>query len=155
MALTGLPVMAPACTDSICRSQPLTQALTVRHLAYSQGASLEVALQGVTGFPHSVTIQLNGSTLGFGVFNGQDHFVTTLPVPSSLLHEGENTVTLRATGSSSDINLVDYLRLTYQHGFKADNDSLRFTVERQQQVTVRGFAKKGIRVFDVPQPGCG
>ena len=137
---------------AVVAAQPLNQALTVRHMDSSQNASLEVALQGVTGFPHGVTVQLNGSTLGYGSFTGQDHFVTTLVVPSTLLHEGPNTVTLSATGGSSDISLVDYLRLTYQREFKADNDSLRFNVEGQQQVTVRGFTQKSIRVFDVTNP---
>src|SRR4029077_7792397 len=58
----------------------------------------------------------------------------------------------RTTGNGGDVSLVDYLRLTYQHTLTADGNSLRFTAQASQQVTIDGFTDKAIRVFDVTSP---
>ena len=136
---------------SVVHTQPLNQAFTVRHLDTQSavGAGLEVALQGVTASPHWVTIQLNGSTIGSLMFEGVENKIAYLRVSLSLLTEGRNTVTLRTTGNPSDVSLVDYVRLTYQHTYVADEDRLLFTADEQQQVTITGFSSKLIRVFDV------
>lgn len=131
--------------------QPLDQALTVHHLdtQTAVGAALEVALQGVTNSSHQVAVQLNGSTIGHLVYQGPANQVAYFRVPGSLVREGRNTVTLRTAGNPSDLSLVDYIRLTYQHGYTADEGSLMFAAEGQQQVTISGFTSKKIRVFDV------
>jgi len=136
---------------SVVYTQPLDQALTVHHLDTQTpvGAGLEVALQGVTNSSHQVAVQLNGSTIGHLVYQGQANQVAYFRIPGSLVREGRNTVTLRTAGGPSDLSLVDYIRLTYQHGYSADADSLVFTAEGQQQVTISGFTTKKIRVFDV------
>ena len=53
------------------------------------------------------------------------------------------------------MSLVDYVRLTYQHGYTADQDELKFTTggggDAQPQ-TVDGFSSAQIRVIDVTDP---
>jgi len=130
---------------------PVDQTLTLQHLAATAagGATLEVALQGVTASHHQVKILLNGSAIGEAAFDGQNSYVARLPIAQALLREGANVVNLTALGGQGDVNLVDYLRLTYQHNFTADNDALRLTAASKQQVTIDGFTASAIRVFDV------
>jgi hypothetical protein len=48
-----------------------------------------------------------------------------------------------------DISLVDFLRLSYNRAFVAENDALRFTTTSKDAVTIDGFSNKDIQVFDV------
>ncbi|HEX3142544.1 MAG TPA: C25 family cysteine peptidase, partial [Pyrinomonadaceae bacterium] len=47
----------------------------------------------------------------------------------------------------------DNLRLTYPHSFRAENDSLQFSVKATQSARVDGFTSADIRVVDVTDPG--
>ena len=138
---------------AVVTGTPVDQALTLQHLdARAAQATLEVALQGVTLSAHRVKVLLNGSEVGEAVFDGQSLYIAKLPVSQGLLREGENIVRLAAQGTESNISLVDYIRLTYQHSFIADNNALRFTAAGKQQVTIDGFTGNTIRVFDVTSP---
>ena len=129
---------------------PVDQPITLQHLdARAAQATVEVALQGVTMSPHQVKILLNGAEVGEAVFDGQSSYTAKLPIPQALLREGENIVKLAAQGAETDISLVDYIRVTYQHSFTADNNALRLTATGKQQVTIEGFTGNTIRVFDV------
>jgi Peptidase family C25 len=135
---------------AVIASAPLDQLLTAPHLdAAATGATLEVALQGVTASLHSVNIKVNGSNLGNQSFSGRANSVASYALPPSLLHEGQNTVTLAGQNGSSDINLVDYLRVTYNHTYTADNDQLKLTAAAGQPLTIAGFSNNVIRVFDI------
>ncbi len=136
---------------AVLASEPLNQILNVKHLDASetQDAILEVAMQGVTEYPHQLTIQFNDSTVGYALYQGQGHSVNYFKVPASLLREGPNTVTLKTAGAPADVSLVDYLRLTYQRSYRAAGDVLRFTAPGQRQITVNGFSNQLVRVFDV------
>ena len=109
-------------------------------------------MQGVTYGPHTVAIQLNGQEMGQLEFQGQAQGVSIFQIGPALLSEGLNQVTLVARGGQSDVSLVDYIRLTYQHAFTADQDRLKFTASGGQEVTINGFTSKSVRVFDVTDP---
>ena len=130
------------------------QVLTLQHVDASSanGATLEVALQGVTMSGHRVEVQINGERAGEVVFTGQEAGIARLPVAQSLLREGANIVGLLPLGGSADISLVDYLRLSYWHTFVADNNELRFNASPQQVISVDGFSNGDIRVLDVTNP---
>jgi len=66
-----------------------------------------------------------------------------------------NIVKLAAQGLESDTCLVDYISVTYQHSFTADNNALRFTAAAKQRVTIDGFTSSTIRIFDVTSPNAG
>lgn len=133
---------------------PIDQTITLLRVDARPGggAVLEVALQGVTQNAHSVKVFLNGSAVGEASFNGQSSHVAKLAISQTLLKEGENVVRLMAQGAESDVSLIDYIRLTYQRGFTASNNTLRFTAAGKQQVTIDGFTGSSIRVFDVTSP---
>jgi hypothetical protein len=138
---------------AVVASQPVNQALTLNRLAASAlPATLRVGLQGVTNFSHVVAVRLNGSDVGQLVFQGQAEGETTIAVSPSLLREGENQVTLITQGGPSDLSLVDYVQLSYQHRFSADDGALKLGASAGQQLTIDGFASDQIQVFDVTDP---
>ncbi|HEY9232172.1 MAG TPA: C25 family cysteine peptidase [Blastocatellia bacterium] len=135
---------------AVISNQPTNQSLGVPHLdAAMSGATLEVALQGVTQIAHLVNVRLNGTDLGNQSYSGQANQVASYSVPAFLLQEGQNTVTLVGQNGSSDISLVDYLRLTYDHTYTADDDRLKLTAQAGQPLTVNGFSNSAVRVFDI------
>ncbi|HLF84050.1 MAG TPA: C25 family cysteine peptidase [Blastocatellia bacterium] len=139
---------------SVVSSGGVDQKLALPHLdqASDQQASIEVALQGVTKLPHRVAVHLNGSLIGEAAFDGQRQGVARLRVPHSLLKEGSNTIQLIAGNGPSDVSLVDSIRVSYQHAFTADDDSLKLAAKAGEQVTINGFTSPNIRVFDVSNP---
>ncbi|HKP10667.1 MAG TPA: matrixin family metalloprotease, partial [Blastocatellia bacterium] len=114
---------------AVVTGDAVDQPLTLSHLAPSSSsdATLEVALQGVTGVPHQVKVTLNSIEVGSLTFDGQASAVADFKVPQSSLREGRNTVSLLAVNGPGDVSLVDAVRLSYQHSFTADNDVLKFT----------------------------
>ncbi|MEW6128691.1 MAG: C25 family cysteine peptidase [Acidobacteriota bacterium] len=138
---------------AVVTTEGVDQPLNLNHVAPSKGQTiLEVNLQGVTLQAHRVLVQLNGNNLGYVDFNGQQSGATNFTLPHALLREGANTVRLLAQQNSSDVSLVEALRLTYQHTFTADNDALTLIAKGEQPITIDGFSTKAIRVFDVTNP---
>ncbi|MEK6303498.1 MAG: C25 family cysteine peptidase [Acidobacteriota bacterium] len=137
---------------AVVAGQPVNQSITLNHIVPAEHATLEIALQGVTYVPHIVALQLNGSDVGQLAFQGQAHEVSTFQIASSLLTEGINQISLVARGGPSDVSLVDYVRLTYQHSFTIDDDRLKFSAPAGQPVTIRGFTSESIRILDVTDP---
>ncbi|HXI93985.1 MAG TPA: hypothetical protein VNO24_28695, partial [Blastocatellia bacterium] len=130
---------------------PVDQEITILHLAQADSAQaqLEIALQGVTLGDHHVSVRLNGLPLGDLTFHDQAQGAAKFAVANSILREGANVVQLTSLSGESDISLVDYLRVSYQHSYTADNDALKLTATGNQLVTIDGFTSKSVRVFDV------
>jgi hypothetical protein len=148
----------------VIASQPVDQELKLQHLDRAPQADgvLEVALQGVTDLPgagpdHQVKVTLNGTQVGRISFDGRQHPVQSFSAPYGLLKEGDNIVSLTAEAGPSDISLVDFIRITYQHSYTADQDALRMTVGGDWPMappqTIDGFTNSSIRVIDVTNPG--
>jgi hypothetical protein len=129
-----------------------TISITNHDAASSSQAVVQVALQGVTAQAHTVSVKLNGTAVGVVNFSGTENKVASFNVAQALLQEGANTVTLTSTGAGSDVSLTDYIRITYAHTYRADNDTLRLTAQGGSQVTVDGFTTAKVRVLDVTNP---
>jgi len=117
-------------------------------------AQVTVAVQGVTtasdgSAGHSIEVRVNGARIGQVDFQGNAHQEQTLDAPLSTILEGTNTVTLVALNGDVDLSLVDFVRVSYPHTFRADSDLLRFTVDTPGRVTVGGFASRSIHVVDI------
>jgi hypothetical protein len=117
-------------------------------------AQVTVAVQGVTttadgSSGHSIEVRVNGARIGQVDFQGNAHQEQTFDAPLSAILEGTNTVTLVALNGDVDLSLVDFVRVSYPHTFRADADLLRFTVDTPGRVTVGGFASRSIHVIDV------
>lgn len=112
-------------------------------------ATLDVALQGVTAQAHKVRVVINGFESGVIDFSNVEHPVRQFQVPRSVLIEGNNSITLTSLNGDSDINLADYVRLTYSRAYRAEADALTFTSSHTTPFTVEGFTSPQIRVFDI------
>jgi hypothetical protein len=113
---------------------------------------LEIALQGGTLQNHQVQVQLNGANVGAINLSAFDHKVTKFALDPSLLHNGDNTLTLVAQNGDEDVTLVDWVRVTYGHQYTADNNALAFSAPAGQAVRVDGFTNANIRVIDITDP---
>jgi len=140
---------------ALVSSTPVEQVLHVPHLDVSSTtpAKLEVVLQGIiTAFPHDVKVALNGSPVGDVTFTGQDKGTLSVPLPSGLLQEWNNTVTLTAQNGDYDTSLVQSIRITYPHMYVADFDQLKFTGRSGDELKLSGFTKPAT-VLDITDPG--
>jgi hypothetical protein len=134
-------------------SVPANQTVTLQNIDTNSkaDAQLQVVIQGLTEVDHHIQVQFNGSYLGTIDFTGTTNKSKTLPVSAASLKEGANTVTLTATGGDRDFGAVDVLRVTYAHTYRADNDSLSFSVG-DRSAPVGGFSSAAIRVIDITNP---
>src|SRR5262249_48217093 len=130
---------------------PVDQSLVLTNLdsRASGQATVEIALQGVTALQHRVWVYVNGTFANEVVFDGQSQGQAKLNIAQSQLREGDNQIRLAPQGGSGDVSLVDYIRISYWHGFAADNDALRLTATGTQLTTVSGFTSAAVRVFDL------
>ena len=135
----------------IVTSDPASALMPVTHLdsAANASAKLEVVLQGVTAQSHLVGVVFNGVDLGTIDFANTDHPSQMFTVPASALHESDNTVQLTSLGGTSDVSLVDVVRLTYAHAFVADTDALSFSVSGGDTTRISGFTNANVRVIDI------
>ena len=118
----------------------------------AQDAQLEVSLQGVSRTPHRVRVIWNGAEVGAVELEGQGQGVGRFPVPHSSLREGANQVTLVAAAGPTDVCLTDYISVTYQRAYKAENNALKFTAQANQQISIGGFTSNDVRAVDVTNP---
>ncbi len=130
-------------------SQPIDLNLNLRNLAAGADATIDLSLQGVTQQPHRVLVQLNGVNLGEALSLGQENKSASFTAPANLLRDGANTLRLVGQNGGADVSLVDTIRVSYAHSFRAADDALRFTVPGREAVTVTGFTARTIRVFDI------
>jgi hypothetical protein len=136
--------------DVVSSSPPDVESITAADLASASGAQIEVGLQGVSAGAHSVTVMLNGQLLGTIAYSDMGLQVMQFDASTSIVN-GVNTVTL-ASGSATDVSLVDHISLTYQHSYTAANDALELTAPGGDQVTVNGFTSSQVRMVDITNP---
>ncbi|HBB94156.1 MAG TPA: hypothetical protein DC054_02085 [Blastocatellia bacterium] len=115
-------------------------------------AQLQVALQGVSLETHQVKVLVNGSLAGSITYPDQSSTVQTFSIPNSWLVEGDNTIKLVPVASSHDTSVVDYIRITYSHSFRAESDALQLSVKSNQDARIDGFTTANIRVLEVTDP---
>jgi hypothetical protein len=137
----------------VVASVPVTQALNVSKIDRTAPESvvLEVALQGVSTQPHQINVFFNDTQVGTINYFFRDHTVVTIPLSLSQLQEGGNNIKL-ATTTGGDVNIVDYIRLTYPHKYQADNNALRFSLKNNLTARVEGFTNPNIRLLDITNP---
>jgi uncharacterized repeat protein (TIGR01451 family) len=137
------PLVSPA---------PVAQTLYISNAAAGQG-SFAIALQGVTlGQQHDVTVTLNGATLGDVRFSDQQEGKARFVIPSGVMTNGTNTITLTSQQGDNDLSLVDYIDLSFPHTFTAESDLLKFTAAAGERVQVSGFLRPPARLIDITNP---
>ncbi len=138
----------------VVHGTPFDQTLNLNDIATDsrQTATVGIDLQGLTTVSHQVSVLLNGVSLGqinFYLYNRTEWMVT---IPLSRLVEGTNTITLQALGGSSDVNIIEAVRISYPRRLKAQNNRLDFSVSAKTSVKLKGFTSQRIRLFDVTNP---
>ncbi len=140
---------------AVVTSDPVDQLLELAHLDTSSAMpiTMDLVLQGASDAQqHTVSVQLNGATIGQLDFFGQALVPQTFNVEASLLHEGANTVTLTALNGDNDISVVQSIQLHYPHTYAADADWLRATAPSGSSLHISGFSDAQVRVFDITDP---
>ena len=101
---------------------------------------------------------VNGLLAGTIDFIFQDAATQTFSFPVSWLVEGDNLVKLVPSSClptcppGHDSSLLDYVRISYPHSFRPDNDSLQFSVKSTLAARIDGFTSANIRVLDISDP---
>ena len=119
-------------------------------------AQLEIALQGVNQVLHQISVEFNGVVVGSFSFFGSapavgGHPVQVFNIPVSQLHNGANTIRF-ILPAGGDVSIVDYVKVTYPHLFRADAGALRFMLRGTQSVSVDGFSTPSTRLIDYTDP---
>ncbi len=142
----------------VITSTPVAHQLQLSNLDanYDSLASVQVSLQGVTESAapndHTVSVLVNDTPVGVMQFDGQQRVAKRFEFSHSLLHSGDNFVTLKSEGGASDISIVDFIRLTYRHTAVADGDALAYIANAREAQTISGFTNPLIRIFDISNP---
>ncbi len=131
-------------------STGVTETLAVTHLDGTAPATLQIVLQGITTGTHQVAISLNGQAAGTCTFAAQT--LQTCVVSPVAVVEGNNQITLLASGDSPDYSLVDTVEVDYAHLFTADGDALNLLVPPATRIAIDGFSSADVRVVDVTDP---
>ena len=125
-------------------------------LAEANTAVLKVHLQGVSSArDHHVVVNLNGTRIGEGYWAGSLSYELVIEFNHSLLHEGENTITVNGlldTGAPYSIFFVDSFDLTYRRYYKAVDNRLFVKGDENDVITVTGFTNDDIFVFGLGDP---
>ncbi len=139
---------------SVVASSPVNQVLNLSNvnLMSTDEALLELSLQGVTTVGHRVRVMVNGLQVGEMEFMSQTPGFATFSIAHSLLREGANDVTLQSLNGASDLSLVNFVRLSYQHDYKADGDALQLSATGNQLISIGGFTNNQIKVIDISNP---
>lgn len=128
--------------------------LTLRNIETTSTApaQLEVNLQGVSFEVHQVRVFVNSSLAGTITFPDETQASQTFAIPTSWLVEGDNAVKLAPVGSSHDTSVMESMRISYPHSFRAENDALQFSVRANQSPRIDGFTTSDLRVLDITDP---
>ncbi|HKQ06965.1 MAG TPA: proprotein convertase P-domain-containing protein, partial [Blastocatellia bacterium] len=129
----------------------VTRSLRLSNVVATAPATLEITMQGMTLMPHRVNVMLNGEAVGDLAFEGQAAAALRVNLPPAKLREGDNDIQLIAGGGSTDVSLIDTIRLSYERGYRADGDALACTAQAKAAVTLNGFSSSELRVMDVTE----
>ncbi|MFQ5858924.1 MAG: C25 family cysteine peptidase, partial [Anaerolineae bacterium] len=137
---------------------PQTQTFTVTLTAIAPGpASLQIEVWGSTEGPaspdHHLRVSVNGRRVADKTWDGQGRHTLEAGLPSGLLQEGANVVSIQApgdTGVAADITFVDWIELRHPRFLVAQADRLLFDSPGGLQ-RLTGFTGP-VSVFDVTDP---
>ena len=140
----------------VIAATPITQTLSLPNPETTADgpAKLQISLQGVLGqfaANHSINVDFNGTQVATYSFGPLDSLVRTINIPVAQIINGTNTVKFTKT-STGDVCLLDYIRFTYPHALKADNNSLRLNLRSTQSGKIDGFSAANVRLVDYTDP---
>ena len=133
----------------VSRSTQTVQNLNAVNVDGNGKAHLSLKLQGVVAVDHAVSVRFNDVELGTVEFSGFENKQFEFDLPAAAMREGVNSVYLQANGAGSDASLVDTIRLSYQRGYTASDNRIRFSVPAGQTARINGFSDGKISVYEL------
>jgi len=117
-------------------------------------ATVSVYFQGVSNTNHRTSISLNGQDLGEETWSDNKQFTQEAVITNSLLANSHNQLTVKSAGSLGDVLYLNKIEVRYTRHLTALSNQLTFPLNQTTPVpvTVTGFSKNTIRVFDITDP---
>jgi hypothetical protein len=126
--------------------------------ASSPTAELSGLLKGLFGEPfHHTRILINGYLVDDQIWPSTSDYPFSVEIPQSHLIEGNNTITVECpvdSGITTDMVLVNWFEVEYNHTYTSENNSLIFDVAQPGlwQFQVGGYTTDTIDVLDITNP---
>ena len=122
----------------------------------SDEAQVRIRLMGASESPaaadHHAIFRINGSTVGDLYWDGLQAAETTLSVPASLLHDGENSLEIEGqleAGVPYSLFYLDFFDVRYRSRYRAHDDRITCPAAGNASLLVSGFSRPDVMVFDV------
>ncbi len=118
-------------------------------------AELALELEGYSETEHAVNVQLNGVEIGGLNWDGQRMHTVQLAVPSGVLREGENTLTLLHPDIPDAVSWVYFnsFDVRYPRKLVAQNGTLHFHIGADTVATIDGLRGGAARILRIDNPG--
>jgi hypothetical protein len=129
--------------------------LRVHSVADEGSASLTVFLKGATNTDHHVVVSLNGKEIGETYWHGTGSHACDLSFSPSYLKEGDNLVEVTGVldiGTPYSVFYVDSFDVAYRRYYRAVENRLFARGDVHPVITIDGFDRSNIYVFDVSDP---
>lgn len=137
----------------IFTTTPINLALNITGIDTSSAtAQVNISFQGFSTGAHNSNVAINGNTLGVVSGSGQTGFSGDFTIPTSILNEGANTLTL-SSSAAGDLTLFDTIKISYVRRYSADLDRTSFYSASYRRSAVTGFSSPNIRLFDITTDG--
>ncbi|MCA9734513.1 hypothetical protein KC799_20435, partial [candidate division KSB1 bacterium] len=103
---------------------------------------------------HSVEVYVNNTFVAQGVWDGQKEFILNTQMPSSVLSDGQNTLTIKAPGNSEageiDQFYFNWMEIKYPRGRRVVDNSVELvatTTARVSDFKLEGFSDKDVFIL--------
>ncbi len=138
----------------VVNSTELTESLNLSEIATESGqtATLGVDIQGLGIMSHQVAVVLNGTVVGQINYSDWQRMEWTVTVPLSLLVAGVNQIKLRSVSPTTDVSLLEAVRINYPRRSQAENSRLQFLLDAKKSVKLKGFVNQNVKVFNITNP---
>ncbi|MBK9165396.1 MAG: hypothetical protein IPM21_16100 [Acidobacteria bacterium] len=113
-------------------------------------AQVSVRIQGFSAGLHSVSVRVNGQSVGTVEGAGQLNVVQTFSIPTAWLQQGANSVLLAAVapGTEADTNLFDSLTVEFRRKHVIEGGKLDFYTLGNRGATLTGLSSANVRLID-------
>ena len=118
-------------------------------------AELALELEGYSETEHAVNVQLNGVEIDDLNWDGQRAHTAQLAVPSGVLREGENTLTLLHPDIPGVVSWVYFnsFDVRYPRNLVVQNGALHFYTGTDTVATIDGLSGAAVRILRIDNPG--
>lgn len=138
--------------SAIVSTQASFSQLSTNNIAVEDGATARISLviQGLTDGWHGVSVTLNGTEIGQISYVVRNEW--QMDVPVTQLIEGQNQIGLRSLYGSTDVSLLETVKINYPRRTRAVDDRIEFSLASAQSTKLSGFASELVRIVDTTDP---